>query len=140
MLKTPFKYSCVNAKTDVYPCHEIKIYRSIVPSYFIIFQCYKYHSYYIYLVNRQYKTYFSIIRYHQQKQTEVYYPTLTYKHVHTIVIFILKVMGSPCGVEANVLDCIIIRSEFEFQLCYYVHFWTNTFGKGKNLFIPPIIG
>ena len=38
---------------------------------------------------------------------------------------------------ANMLDCGIIVTEFEFQLCYYIHFQTNTFGKGWNPFIPP---
>ena len=37
----------------------------------------------------------------------------------------------------NVLDCDIIGSEFESQLHYFVHIWTNIFGKGINLFIPP---
>ena len=31
-------------------------------------------------------------------------------------------------------------SEFELQSCYYVHFWTNTLGKGKNLLISPAMG
>ena len=33
--------------------------------------------------------------------------------------------GSPHNVVANVLDCDIVISEFEFQLSYYAHFWTN---------------
>ena len=33
----------------------------------------------------------------------------------------------------NVLDCDIIVSKFELQLCYYVHFQTNTLEKGMNL-------
>ena len=44
--------------------------------------------------------------------------------------------GSPHCVVANVLDCNIIVIEFEFQLHYYVHFWTNTFEKGMNSLIP----
>ena len=38
----------------------------------------------------------------------------------------------------NVLNCSIriIVSEFEFQLHYYLHFWTNTLGKGMNSLIP----
>ena len=31
---------------------------------------------------------------------------------------------------AKVLDCALEVSEFELQLSYYVHFWTNTFIKG----------
>ena len=34
------------------------------------------------------------------------------------------------------LDYNIVVSEFELQLCYYIHFWTNTLGKGMNPFIP----
>ena len=30
----------------------------------------------------------------------------------------------------NVLDCNIVVHEFEIQLRYYIHFWTNTHGKG----------
>ena len=41
------------------------------------------------------------------------------------------------GVEANVLDCDIAVSEFDFQLLYYVHFQTNILGEGMNPFILP---
>ena len=38
------------------------------------------------------------------------------------------------------LDCGIVVREFELQLRYYIHFRTNTLGKGMNPFIlPPII-
>ena len=37
---------------------------------------------------------------------------------------------------ANVLDYDIEVSEFELLSPYYVHFWTNTFGKGLNLTSP----
>ena len=40
-------------------------------------------------------------------------------------------MGSSCGIMANLLDF-----EFELQLCYDVHIWTNTLWKGMNPFIP----
>ena len=33
----------------------------------------------------------------------------------------------------KVLDYNIIVSKFELQPCYYIHFWTNTLGKGMNL-------
>ena len=36
----------------------------------------------------------------------------------------------------NVLNCNIIVSEFEIQLCYNIHFRTNTIAKGR---IPPIL-
>ena len=37
---------------------------------------------------------------------------------------------------ANVLDCNIIESRFKLQLCYHIHFQTNTLGKGMNPLIP----
>ena len=40
------------------------------------------------------------------------------------------------GVVANVLDCDVV-SEFELQSCDYIHFRTNTLGKGMNSLIPP---
>ena len=33
------------------------------------------------------------------------------------------------------MDCNIIVSKFELESCNYVHFWTNIFGRGTNLFI-----
>ena len=33
---------------------------------------------------------------------------------------------------ANVLDCDIVQSEFKLQSLYYVHFLTNTVGKGMS--------
>ena len=38
----------------------------------------------------------------------------------------------PCGVMVKTLDGRILVSEFEFQSRYYVHFRTNTLGKGMN--------
>ena len=43
--------------------------------------------------------------------------------------------GNLRGVMAKVLDCEIVVSEFELQSVYYVHFWTNSFGKDMNLSI-----
>ena len=40
--------------------------------------------------------------------------------------------GSPYDVTANVLDCDIVGSEFEFQLLYYIHAWTNTCNELKK--------
>ena len=40
--------------------------------------------------------------------------------------------GDQLGVVAKVLDCDIVRSEFELQSRYYVHFRTNTLGKSMN--------
>ena len=45
------------------------------------------------------------------------------KHVHE---------GCPRGVMVKLMDRGIVESEFELQLPYYVHFWTNTLGKDMN--------
>ena len=34
------------------------------------------------------------------------------------------------------MDCDIVESKFELQLCYYIHFQTNALEKGMNPFIP----
>ena len=39
------------------------------------------------------------------------------------------------GVVVNVQDCDIVVSEFELNSHYYVHFRTNTLGKGMNPFV-----
>ena len=38
------------------------------------------------------------------------------------------------------MDCGIVVNEFELQSRYYVHFRTNTLGKGMNPFISPVMG
>ena len=48
--------------------------------------------------------------------------------------------GCPRGVMVKAMDCGIVVSEFEFQSCYYVHFVTNTLGKGMNPLILPAMG
>ena len=48
--------------------------------------------------------------------------------------------GSFLGVVVNMLDCNIIVNKFKLQLCYYVHFWTNTLGKGIEPPSPPAMG
>ena len=47
--------------------------------------------------------------------------------------------GCPRGVMVKVADCGIV-SEFVLQSCYYVHFRTNTLGKGMNPLILPSMG
>ena len=44
------------------------------------------------------------------------------------------------GIVVKMLDCSLEVSEFEFQPCYNVHFQTNTFEKGMNIFISPAPG
>ena len=41
---------------------------------------------------------------------------------------------------ADVLDCDIIVSEIKLQSHYYIHFQTNTLGKGMNSIINPSMG
>ena len=47
---------------------------------------------------------------------------------------------SPRVIVANVVDCDIVVSVFELQSCYYVHFWCNTLGKGRNSLTLPSYG
>ena len=46
----------------------------------------------------------------------------------------------PLGVIVKAMDSRIIVSEFELQLRYYIHFQTNTIGKGMNPLIHPAMG
>ena len=46
----------------------------------------------------------------------------------------------PRGVMVKAMDCGIVVSEFVLQSRYYVHFRTNTLGKGMNPFILPAMG
>ena len=45
--------------------------------------------------------------------------------------------GVSRGVVAKVLNYSLEVSEFELQLCYNVHFGTNTLGKSMKPFIHP---
>ena len=49
-------------------------------------------------------------------------------------------MVCPRGVIVKAMDGGIVVSEFDLQSRYYIHFRTNTFGKGMNLIIFPAIG
>ena len=44
------------------------------------------------------------------------------------------------GVMTKALDYGIVINEFELQLHYYVHFRTNTLGKGMDTLIPLAMG
>ena len=46
----------------------------------------------------------------------------------------------PHGVMVEAMDCGIVVSEFELQSRYYVHFRTNTLGKGMNPLILLAMG
>ena len=47
---------------------------------------------------------------------------------------------TPHGAMAKVLDCKIVVSKFKLQLCFYIHFWTYTLGKGMNPLITSAMG
>ena len=47
---------------------------------------------------------------------------------------------SLCDAVANVLDCKIVISKFEFQLPYYIQFQAIIHSKEMNLLILPIMG
>ena len=46
----------------------------------------------------------------------------------------------PRGVMVKAMDCGIVVSEFILRSRYYVHFRTNTFGKGMKPLILPSMG
>ena len=45
--------------------------------------------------------------------------------------------GCPRGVLVKPLDYRIVLSDFELQSCYYMHFRTNTLGKGIDTLVLP---
>ena len=51
-----------------------------------------------------------------------------------------NISGCPRGVIVKAMDGGIIVSEFKLQLRYYVHFRTNTLGKGMDPLILPAMG
>ena len=48
--------------------------------------------------------------------------------------------GCPRSVMVKTMDSGIVVSELELQSHYYVHFRTNTLGKGMNPLILPVMG
>ena len=48
--------------------------------------------------------------------------------------------GCPRVVMVKAMDCGIIVSKFKLQSHYYIHFQTNTLGKGMNPLILPAMG
>ena len=57
--------------------------------------------------------------------------------VYNINDYANNIRGCPRDVMVKAMDCGIVVSEFVLQLCYYVHFRANTFGKGMNALILP---
>ena len=51
-----------------------------------------------------------------------------------------KLRVCPRGVIVKAMDSGIVVSEFVLQSRYYVHFRTNTIGKGTNHVILPAMG
>ena len=51
-----------------------------------------------------------------------------------------KLRGCSRGVMINALYFEIVVSTFILQSRDYIHLWTNTLGKGINLFILPAMG
>ena len=60
--------------------------------------------------------------------------------VHTFYNLMDSGVGCPRGVMVKELGCEIVVSKFELQSRYYVHFRTNTLGKGMNPLILPAMG
>ena len=59
----------------------------------------------------------------------------------SIFTYIFTYTSTFCGgVMVKALDCGIVVRKFELQSSYYVHFQTNTLGKGMDPLIPPAIG
>ena len=52
--------------------------------------------------------------------------------IQFFVYYQIYFWGYPCGVMVKAMDCRIVVSEFKLQSRYYVHFQTNTLGKGIN--------
>ena len=48
--------------------------------------------------------------------------------------------GCPRGVMVKAMDFRMVVCEFKLQSRYYVHFRTNTLGKGMNPLILPAMG
>ena len=62
--------------------------------------------------------------------------------LHTLSIYLSQFIAGQCplGVMVKTMDYGIGVSKFELKSRLYVHFRTNTFGKGMSPLIPPIYG
>ena len=73
---------------------------------------------------------------------QMYLGSETIKDYHVIAQIVSKLniitVGGPRGVMVKAMDCGIVVSEFVLQSRYYVHFRTNTLGKGMNTLILPV--
>ena len=58
--------------------------------------------------------------------------------LNSITIVLLR--WCPRGVMVKAMDFGIVVCKFDIQSRYYIHFRTNTLGKGMNLLILPVMG
>ena len=65
--------------------------------------------------------------------------TQKYIYIYIYIYVCVCVCVCPRGVMVKAMDCGIVVSEFVLQSHYYVHFRTNTLGKGMNPLILPAI-
>ena len=64
----------------------------------------------------------------------------TDRNIFLFIKMPFELLECPRGVIVKVLYYGIVVNEFELQSRYYVHFRTNTPGKGMNPLIPPVVG
>ena len=76
-----------------------------------------------------------------QTKALLYFFVKLHRTVHGPVLYLGMFGFEKISVEGEVfmagLYGHIIVSEFKFQSCYYVHFWTNTLCNGMNPQISP---
>ena len=80
-----------------------------------------------------YFKYFTTIIVHFSQTIQFFYHLFPVSNIYTG-------WGDPHGVMVKALDFGIVINEFKLQSCYYVHFQTNTFGKGMNPLMLPAKG
>ena len=59
---------------------------------------------------------------------------------HIMIHNYSSIRRCPCGVMVKAMVCKIVAHEFVLQSRYYIHFQTNTLGKGMNPHYPPSYG
>ena len=63
----------------------------------------------------------------------IYIFTHTHTHIYIYIYIYHAEYADPHGVMVKALDSRIVISKFELQSHNYVHFRTNTLGKGMNM-------
>ena len=121
--------ACQNAYICMAPCHELVVVSQIILigvsgcaisiSLCQIKLSIIYHNYFIYTIKDWYKYLHNF-----------YIILVKYQQLYTALHFLV----------ANVLNCNIIVNKFQFQLCYYIHFQTNTLGNDMNPLILSVMG